>query len=93
MRDLRFGALSAVRTASDLAYSVVSVGAAALGWGGTALVAGNLARSGLRALLFGLSVKRREWLEPGRLNLRETRELLAFGVPMALGASCATRVS
>jgi lipopolysaccharide exporter len=89
VRELRFGALSAIRTAADLAFSVASVGLAAAGWGGFALVAGNLARSVLRALLFAASVKRREWLEPGRLSLRETRELMAFGVPMAFGASCA----
>jgi PST family polysaccharide transporter len=40
-------------------------------------------------VLFVACVRRREWLEPGRLTLGETRELLAFGVPMALGASCA----
>jgi PST family polysaccharide transporter len=89
VRDLRFGALSAIRTAADLAYSVVSIALAALGWGGAAVVGGNLARSGLRALLFTVCVKRRAWLEPGKLSMRETRELLAFGVPMALGASCA----
>lgn len=89
VRELRFGALSVIRTAADVAYSVASVVLAAFGWGGAAVVAGNLVRSALRALLFMLSVKRREWFAPGRLSLRETRELLAFGLPMALGASCA----
>jgi len=32
------------------------------------------------------NVQRRDWLEPCRLSLQQTRELLAFGVPMALGA-------
>src|SRR6185503_9524647 len=31
----------------------------------------------------------RDWLEPARLTFRQTRELFAFGVPMALGALCA----
>ena len=30
----------------------------------------------------------RDWLEPCRYTLRQTRELLAFGVPMSLGALC-----
>jgi len=89
VRDLRFGSLSVTRTVSDLAYSAVSVALAALGWGGTAIVVGNVARSLIRLLGFAGSVERRAWLEPCRLTLRQTRELLAFGVPMALGALCA----
>jgi PST family polysaccharide transporter len=70
-------------------HSVVSVGLAAFGWGGAALVWGNVARSGFRLVAFVASVPRRQWLEPCRLTLRQTRELLAFGVPIALAALCA----
>ena len=73
VRELRFGRLSAARTSADLAYGAFSIGFAALGFGAGAIVAGNLARSALRA---------------GLLTRRETRELFGFGVPMALGASC-----
>jgi PST family polysaccharide transporter len=89
VRDLRFGPISMARTVGDLAHSAVSVTLAALGFGGTAIVMGNVVRSGARLLAFVASVERRDWLEPCRLSLRQTRELLAFGVPMALGSLCA----
>jgi len=87
VRDLRFGALSAARSAAELGYSVVSVVLAAYGLGALAVVAGNLARSVLRSASFVGLVERRDWLEPSALTKDETRRLFAFGLPMALGAS------
>jgi lipopolysaccharide exporter len=89
VRDLRFRAVSGARTAGDLAYSIVCVGLAAVGWGGAAIVMGNVARSFVRTTLFVLAVKLRDWLEPSRLSLEVTRTLFAFGVPMSLGSLCA----
>jgi PST family polysaccharide transporter len=88
VRDLRFGVLSGARTAAELAYSVGTVLFAALGWGGAAVVAGNVARSLVRSSSFIAAVDRRAWLEPTPLTREKTRKLFAFGVPMALGASC-----
>jgi PST family polysaccharide transporter len=88
VRDLRFAKVSMTRSVGDLTHSAVSVTLAALGWGAAAIVMGNVARSAVRLLLLIWSVARRDWLEPARLNWKETRELLAFGVPMALGAAC-----
>jgi lipopolysaccharide exporter len=88
VRDLRFGRLSAARTAGDLTQTVVSIGSAVLGFGGAAIVLGNVARSFVRLVAYVSSVERKDWLLPCRINWRQTRELLAFGVPMALGALC-----
>jgi lipopolysaccharide exporter len=88
-RDLRFASLGVTRAGGDVVYSIVSVALAAIGWGGAALVWGNVARSGLKLVVFAASIPRRDWLEPCRLTLRQTRELLVFGVPIALGALCA----
>jgi PST family polysaccharide transporter len=88
VRDLRFRRLSVTRMTSDLMHSAVSITAAALGLGGAAIVAGNMARSTIRLLLFVGSVQRRAWLLPSRLDPKQIRELLAFGVPMSLGALC-----
>jgi PST family polysaccharide transporter len=88
VRDLRFRAVSGGRTAGDLVHSVVCVGLAALGWGAAAIVMGNLARSLIRTAWFVLSVKLKDWLEPGRLSLSVSRELFAFGIPMSLAALC-----
>ena len=89
VRDVRFGTIGAARTAGDLAFSVLSVVLAAAGWGASALVLGNVARSFVRLVWFVAVVERRDWFEPSRLSLRQTRELLAFGVPMSAGALCA----
>jgi len=86
VKDLRFGVVSAGRSAGDLAMSGVAVALAALGWGAAAIVAGNVARSLVRALVFIGAAERRDWLEPCRLSLSRMRELLAFGVPLAIGA-------
>jgi len=89
VRDLRFGPLSGTRTAGEIIYSVVCVGLAALGFGALAIVIGNVVRSLLRLVLFSALVERKEWLQPCPLTLRQSRELFAFGVPMALGALAA----
>ncbi len=88
VRELRFGRISLARTSSDLLHSAVSIGAAALGLGGMAIVLGNVCRSLVRLTFYTASVSRRDWLEPARITRGQTRELLAFGVPMALGALC-----
>jgi len=88
VREMRFGRLSMARTAGDLAHSAISITSAALGLGGMALVLGNVARSVVRLIIFVSGVERRDWLEPCALNKAQTRDLLAFGVPMALGALC-----
>jgi lipopolysaccharide exporter len=87
-RDLRFGRLSATRTAGDLTHTLVSISAAAWGLGGAALVLGNVMRSLIRLSMYVLSVSWRDWLSRCALNRQQTRELLAFGVPMSLGALC-----
>jgi PST family polysaccharide transporter len=88
VRSLQFRRLSLARSAADLAHTAVSIGAAAFGLGALSIVLGNLVRSSIRLVVFSASVSWREWLEPCRYSLRQTRELLAFGVPMALGALC-----
>jgi PST family polysaccharide transporter len=92
VRDLRFGVLSAGRSGADLAFSIVSVALAALGWGGMAIVMGNLARSVLRTVVFVLAVERRDWLEPTRPNLAVSRGMFAFGLPLS-GAALAAFAS
>jgi lipopolysaccharide exporter len=88
VRDLRFGRLGATRTAGDLAHTVVSIGSAAFGLGALAIVLGNLARSVVRLVVYVASVDRRDWLLGSAINWAESRQLLAFGVPMSLGALC-----
>jgi PST family polysaccharide transporter len=85
VRDLRFGAVSAARTAGDLAYTGVCVWLAVAGWGAAALVMANILRSLLRAACFVFAVDVRDWIEPSRPSLDTTRKLLGFGVPLSVG--------
>lgn len=87
-RDLRFGRLSATRTAGDLTHTAVSITLAALGMGGASIVFGSVARSLVRLVVYTASVERSAWLSRTRIDAQHTRELLAFGVPMSLGALC-----
>jgi lipopolysaccharide exporter len=89
VRDLRFGGVSAVRTAGELSYSVACITLAALGFGGAAIVLANVVRSVVRTGGFVVAVHLRDWLEPCRLSLQATRQLVAFGLPMSFGALCA----
>jgi len=81
--------LSTARTLGELSYSVGCLALAIVGWGPLAIVVGNVARSVVRGLAFIGGVARRDWLEPSPFTRHETRTLLEFGAPMAVGATAA----
>jgi PST family polysaccharide transporter len=81
-RDMRFKRLGAMQLAGEVVYAGSSVYLASLGWGGGAIVAGNVARAMVRVLVGAASVDYRAWLVPHRLNWITTRKMLRFGVPM-----------
>ena len=86
VRNMHFGRLSMTRAVGEVAFTVVSIVTAKLGWGGFALVAGNVARSALRFLVLAfVCVPRREWLEVVRLRWSVLRDMIRFGVPAAVG--------
>ncbi|HET6614094.1 MAG TPA: oligosaccharide flippase family protein, partial [Kofleriaceae bacterium] len=87
LREMRFGEVAATRTAAEIAYSVTSVALAAAGFGGFAIVLGNIARSALRCATILTIAPRRAWLSPTRLRKTHFRPLLAFGIPISIGAS------
>lgn len=86
LRDMRFKLVALTRSFAEVAFTAVAVGLAASGWGGEAVVLGNVARSALRGGVFFLAVRWRAWLSPARLDRGVIRELLAFGVPISLGS-------
>lgn len=85
LRDLRFKLFSVGSAVSELAYVGVSLGMAAAGFGGDAIVWANVAQYGLRFLWFAIAVERSLWLVPAKLSWHQTRDLLRFGVPLAIG--------
>lgn len=86
-RDMRFSVIALARTSSEVGYTVVSVGLAAIGFGGDAIVIANVVQALIRAVIFVLAVERREWLQPTRLRRGPSRDIFRFGVPLAIGVS------
>jgi PST family polysaccharide transporter len=86
LRDLRFRMVAVARMLGNLAYTVGSVAFAVAGWGSGAIVLGNLARSLARLALIAGAADRREWLAPSAIRARRLREILAFGLPISIGA-------
>lgn len=89
MRDMRFATVALSRSAGDLGYTVVSLWAALLGWGGMAIVAGNVGRSAIRCAITLPAVDRRDWLQPCRVRRDVLLEVLEFGWPLAVGLMAA----
>ena len=54
------------------------------GWGGDAVVYGNLAQSAITLLLLVRAAGTKEWLTPTRLRWERFRDMLRFGVPLAV---------
>jgi PST family polysaccharide transporter len=70
---------------SELTYVGVSLSMAAAGFGGDSIVWANVAQYGLRLVWLGLAIDRSKWFQPVKITWRQTREMLGFGVPLAIG--------
>lgn len=86
VRRMDFGTLTVIRGAGEVAYTVVSLALASLGWGGLAIVIANLVRSALRFVVLALKISWRDWLQPTRLNRKILRDIAVFGGWVFLGA-------
>lgn len=88
-RSMRFRSLAIVRGAGELIYTAVSVALAYAGWGGMAVVMGNIARSLFVTSIRVFEVPWRAWLAPHRLSWPTTRQMCLFGLPLAASAAIA----
>jgi lipopolysaccharide exporter len=85
VRQLMFRAIGIGRTVGEIAYTLSSVGLAMAGFGGMAMVYGNILRSALTLLVFAGAVSWRDWLVPRRFSLATMRPVLRYGVPLWVG--------
>ncbi len=84
IHEMRFRSVALTRSVSEVAFSVAAVACAAGGMGGDSIVAGNIFRSTIRAIVFVMIVDRAEWLTPCRLSTEHRRALFSFGLPLWL---------
>lgn len=84
VRQMRFGRVGISSAVGEVTFVLISVGLAAYGWGGHALVIGNIFQSGAEALLLITGVSWRTWLAPHRLSWARTRDMFRFGVPLGI---------
>lgn len=83
VRDMRFGALGGMNAVGELLYALVAIGTASLGWGGQAIIAGNVVRVSLQVLVVFYAAGVRSWATPHPIRMDTTRKLLRFGLPLA----------
>jgi PST family polysaccharide transporter len=86
MREMKFGGLSIIRSTAELAYTMTSIVTAMLGWGGMAIVAGGLVRSGLRLTMIMSALGPRSTWGPMRIQKSVLRGMVRFGLPVSIGA-------
>ncbi len=85
VREMRFRTAGMRVAAGELAFAVSSVALAYAGWGGDAIVGGNILRS-IVGLVFLLAVVDwRDHLLPCRLTLATMEKILRFGLPITIG--------
>ena len=87
VRDMKFAMVGVARTAGEITYVVTAVGLAYYGWGGAAIVMGNVTRSLVRTVIILSATPRVKWLAPSRLEKALVSDVFRFGTPLWLGAS------
>jgi len=83
-RSMRFRSVALASAAGEVAYAVVATSLAANGWGGDAVIIGNVVQSSTASALLIRAAGWREWATPVRLRWRRFARMLRFGVPLAV---------
>lgn len=86
VRQMNFRRLGLSRAMAEISLPVVAVAAARAGWGGYALVWGNLARSAMELFMSAPAVERRDWLAPCRLSWATVKLLVGYGTWQSLSS-------
>src|SRR5688572_18741921 len=79
VREMKFAWASMARTAGEMTYVATAVGFAWGGWGGEAIVFGNVTRSLVRTILIIWASDRSKWLAPSRFEGELVRDVFHFG--------------
>ena len=81
VKNLEFRSIGLGRTASELSYTIVSVGLARAGWGGMAVVVANVVRSCLYAFAMAYPVPAARWLTIRGVATDRWLAFVRLGIP------------
>jgi lipopolysaccharide exporter len=83
-RSMRFRPLGLSNALGEITFAITAVSLAANGWGGDAIVIGNLVQSSVTVSLLIRSAGVAEWATPAKLQWSRYRDMLRFGLPLAV---------
>ena len=86
IRNMHFRAIGVQTAIGETTYAIVSVSLAYRGWGGSAIVVGNIVQSTVMAG-FAMIAAGRTWWTPTRLSGARFREMIKFGLPLSVQAT------
>lgn len=84
-RDLRFAAVGLSRALGEFLYTGMSITLAVYGFGGLAIVYGNICQFFLMFMILVIVADRKEWLTPSKIRWNVSKDLFAFGGSIYFG--------
>ena len=81
-RDMKFRSVAIGTAIGELSYALSAVLLAMRGFGGDAVVIGNIIQSCVVLVLLSLASGWREWLIPVRIRWERTRDMFRYGTPL-----------
>lgn len=83
-RQLKFRPSGTALVVGETTYTVVSLTLAAMGYGGMAIVLGKIAQSCVAVAVLWRAAGFASWATPTRLSGKRFKDMLAYGVPLAI---------
>jgi PST family polysaccharide transporter len=86
IRNMRFRAIALQTAVGETTYAIVSVSLAWRGWGGDAIIVGNIVQSTMMTAVVIAAAGWSSWAAPVRLRWERFREMVRFGLPLSVQA-------
>ena len=83
-RQMMFGASGMASVGGELTYTVVSLGLAALGYGGWSIVIANIVQSTVVVAILIRAAGFASWATPAPLRWARLKDMIKFGVPLGI---------
>jgi PST family polysaccharide transporter len=83
-RQMKFRYVGLAAAIGEVTFAITSISLAANGWGGNAIVIGNLVQSTVTVAILIRAAGFREWVTPVRLKASRFADMMRFGVPLAV---------